>query len=311
VWVVYHRRKTFHVDHHNNWSTIKDILTPGSSPADIFGRASLHRAWEGVRKAIKPTWPTGNMAVVLGKVHKIPRDDARAKFGFSVYMNANPVLLDPDGFSPVLMQDGRLCAYDAGFKGGRALSIEEHCAIMGFPRDYKWGKQIKKFRLYLSKGVCPPVAAWIVKQVDKNASGWTGTFTHEESDFGGVIDLRIKKQEALALANGRPWLPAGAPKAARVPHGVRAAKLLRDPSLPRGHHYTIVDATKCVAPASPQAAFILAALKKAGKPGLTRDELVALAVKDPKGFPTNQPHDRAIGFFLSKFRTAGGLDFAE
>jgi hypothetical protein len=71
---------------------------------------------------------------------------------------------------------------------------------MGFPRDYKWGKRQKRFRMYLSKGVCPPVAAWILKMVDKNASGWTGPYTHEETDFGGVIDLRPKKADALAEA---------------------------------------------------------------------------------------------------------------
>jgi hypothetical protein len=36
--------------------------------------------------------------------------------------------------------------------------------------------------------------------VDKNASGWTGPYTHEETDFGGVIDLRPKKADALAEA---------------------------------------------------------------------------------------------------------------
>ena len=71
---------------------------------------------------------------------------------------------------------------------------------MGFPRDYKWGKRQKQFRMYLSKGVCPPVAAWILKTVDRNASGWVGKSTHEESDFGGVIDLRVKKADALTEA---------------------------------------------------------------------------------------------------------------
>ena len=167
--------------------------------------------------------------------------------------------------------------------------------------------------------------------VDANASGWSGPFTHEESDFGGVIDLRPKKQEALALANGRPWPPAATVKTKRVSftreeaaarsnaafrNGAPrskdglATRARRDPSLPRGHRYKLVDVTKCVT-GSPQWAFMLAALKKAGTRGLTRGELVTLAVKDPKGFPTNQPHDHAIGFFLSKFKSAGGLEFAE
>jgi hypothetical protein len=82
-------------------------------------------------------------------------------------------------------------------------------------------------------------------------------------------------------------------------------------SAPRGHHYCLVNETLCRAPSSPQAAFILKELRRAGKHGMTRAELVDLAVKDPKGFPTNQPHERAIGFFLSKFKGAGGLAFAE
>ena len=314
VWVVYHqlsKRTPFKVVMKPEYSTIKDILDPTGEEADFFGRASLHRAWEGIRKTVKSTWPTGNVVTVLGKVHDLPRDTARAKFGFSVYMNANPVLLDPDGFSPVLMQDGRLCTYDAKRKGGRALSIEEHCAIMGFPRDYKWGRQLRKFRMYLSKGVCPPVATWIMKMVDKNASRWTGPSTHEEADFGGVIDLRPKKQEALALANGRPWPPEGVTKLPRTPRlSTGVVKARRDPSAPRGHRYRLINEAKCVT-GSPQWAFMLTHLRKAGKRGLTRSELVALAVRDPKGFPTNQPHDHAIGFFLSKFKTAGGLEFAE
>lgn len=311
VWVIFHKCKTFKAAMKPEYVTMKDVLTPGGEEADFFGRASLHRAWEATRKLVKPNWPTGNMVTVLHKVLDIPKESVVRKYGFSVYMNANPVLLDPDGFSPVLMQDGRLCV--AGSCGnGRALSIEEHCAIMGFPHDYKWGRQTKKFRMYLSKGVCPPVAAWILKTVDKNASGWTGPFTHEESDFGGVIDLRPKKAEALALANGRPWPPEGKITVLRVPRkpGEPVIRTRRDPSLPRGHRYALIDERKCVT-GSPQWAFMLAALKKAGKRGMTRSELVALAIKDPKGFPTNQPHDHAIGFFLSKFKGLGGLEFAE
>jgi hypothetical protein len=148
--------------------------------------------------------------------------------------------------------------------------------------------------------------------VDKNASGWTGPFTREESDFGGVIDLRPKKAEALALANGRPWPPEGKIAVTRAPRkpGEPVIRARRDPSLPRGHRYALIDERKCVT-GSPQWAFMLAALKKAGKRGMTRSELVALAIKDPKGFPTNQPHDHAIGFFLSKFKGLGGLEFAE
>ncbi len=313
VWVVYHqlpKRQAFHVSMQPNYVTLESIIDKTGTSADFIlggANAQMRKAWNGLRKSVKSSWPTGNVVAVLSKVHDISREEVVAKFNFFSYMNANPVLLDRDGFTPVLLQGGILC------DGGRVLTVEEHCAVMGFPRDYKWGNKLRQFRMYLSKGVCPPVATWIMRQVDKNASGWSGPFTHEEADFGGVIDLRIKKQEALALANGRPWPPPGKVAVPRTPraHGERAViKARRDPDAPRGHHYAIVDITKCVAPNSPQAAFILAALKRAGKTGMTRGELVALAVKDPKGFPTNQPHDRAIGFFLSKFKSNGGLTFA-
>jgi hypothetical protein len=44
------------------------------------------------------------------------------------------------------------------------------------------------------------VATWIIKMMDRNASGWTGKATHSSSEFGGVIDLKPKKAEALAGA---------------------------------------------------------------------------------------------------------------
>jgi hypothetical protein len=44
---------------------------------------------------------------------------------------------------------------------GRQLFLEEYCAIMGFPTDYKWPKP-HMARMFLSKGVCPPVATWVL-----------------------------------------------------------------------------------------------------------------------------------------------------
>jgi hypothetical protein len=310
VWIAFHKTKNFKVDFRPKYNTLSTILDAHGTECGPV-ETGVRVTWERLRGSIRKDWPTGPLPAVLEKVHDIPHEPnfmgARQKFGIRSLVTNNVRLISEDEMSPVIMHATTLAL------GKRLLNVEEYCAIMGFPRDYKWGKQIRKFRMYLSKGVCPPVAAWIMKQVDKNASGWTGPSTHEERDFGGVIDLRVKKAEALALANGRPWPPDGATRPtrpARVLSGL-VLKARRDPSLPRGHKYTLIDIAKCIAPASPQAAFILAALKKAGKPGLTRNELVVLAMHDPKGFPTNQPHDLAIGFFLSKFKSAGGLKFAE
>ena len=81
-------------------------------------------------------------------------------------------------------------------------------------------------------------------------------------------------------------------------------------SSPVGHHYVLVNEAKAYAPGSPQAVFVLAALKRAGGRGLTRAEVIAKAVADQKRFPTNQPHDRAVGFWLSKLKGQGALAFS-
>lgn len=52
--------------------------------------------------------------------------------------------------------------------GGKVISVEDYCAIMGFPRNYKWGKYLKRFREFLSRGVCPPIAAWLLREVQEN-----------------------------------------------------------------------------------------------------------------------------------------------
>lgn len=315
VWVVFHKCRIFKVAMKPEYVLLKSILNPNGTTENLFGiDGQRKRAWDKIRPLIKSSWPHGSIHSVLEKVYNLPRtprlEAVTKRFGLSKYIDDSPKLIDRDGFSSVVLSGTVLC------DGPRPLTVEEYCAIMGFPRDYKWGKQIKKFRTYLSKGVCPPVAAWIMRQVDKNASGWTGPFTHEEKDFGGVIDLRIKKQEALALANGRPWPPPGKVAVPRPPRALSertgaVIKARRDPDAPRGHRYVLIDEAKCKAPNSPQAKFMLNHLRKAGKHGMTRGEIVALAVKDPKGFPTNQPHDRAVGFFLSKFKSLGGLRFAE
>ncbi len=89
------------------------------------------------------------------------------------------------------------------------------------------------------------------------------------------------------------------------------AKARPAPSSPRGHCYVLVNEAKAYAPGSSQADFIIAQLRKAGGRGLNRHDVVAKAIADPKRFPTNQPHDRAVGFWLSKLKGQGALRFAE
>jgi hypothetical protein len=77
---------------------------------------------------------------------------------------------------------------------------------MGFPPDYKWpGQRAKDFRLYLSKGVCPPVAEWILKMMKLNLEGdlilGAGKVLPVDLKPGELADFQITKKEALERRN--------------------------------------------------------------------------------------------------------------
>ena len=85
---------------------------------------------------------------------------------------------------------------------GRLLTPGEYRALMGFPRDYLMpGKAEPKFREYLSKGVCPPVAAWLLAWLLDLCVGKPHRRADHEMFYlledGEIADFNVKKEEAL------------------------------------------------------------------------------------------------------------------
>ncbi len=193
VWVIFHRCAMFYVDLQPKYVTLGAVLNERGTSWKLDGPVA--KVWSAVQPLVKSAWPSGRVCAVLEKVYKLEHEpnfeNVREKYGITGFETKHVRWIDTKQFASVMLPDVTLA------HGKRILNVEEYCAIMGFPRDYKWGAQARKFRVYLSKGVCPPVAAWIMKTVDRNASGWSGKSTREESDFGGIIDLRPKKAEAL------------------------------------------------------------------------------------------------------------------
>lgn len=72
-------------------------------------------------------------------------------------------VLDPAGYATTLLFDSWWACQ------GRVLSYAEYNAVMGFPRSYIFpGKTQPKFREFLSRGVCPPVASWVIRTLLQN-----------------------------------------------------------------------------------------------------------------------------------------------
>jgi site-specific DNA-cytosine methylase len=103
--------------------------------------------------------------------------------------------INPGGFTGVIMSDSHWCL------GDRLLTRPEYCAIAGFPPDYKFDK-LNEARAYLSRGVAPPVARWVLRQVVTHLeqtfdpSKVTAiTDRYVEAAPGEVVDFRVSKSE--------------------------------------------------------------------------------------------------------------------
>jgi len=108
-------------------------------------------------------------------------------------------VLNPAEFAPVVMGTSYLIA------DGRLLTIDEYKAIAGFPRDYIFiGKEAPKFREYLSKGVAPPVAAWLLRWALDLCKGKLHTSSDYEMFFdaqpGETIEFSMKRDTAAERA---------------------------------------------------------------------------------------------------------------
>ncbi len=86
---------------------------------------------------------------------------------------STPYLLDPNGSSPCLLGGCAWFAPDASARfGARPLTGGEYNLIAGFPVDYPIWPERQRCT-FLSKGVAPPVAAWVVKSCMEGGSDVT------------------------------------------------------------------------------------------------------------------------------------------
>jgi site-specific DNA-cytosine methylase len=101
-------------------------------------------------------------------------------------------LLNPNGFSSVLLGGSWY------YLNGRNLSVNGYKRFMGFPIDYEFPtlkrNYLGQMRMFLSKGVIPQVAAWVLSNVRRHLRNERRPEGYEvEIESGQVADFRIKK----------------------------------------------------------------------------------------------------------------------
>jgi hypothetical protein len=180
---------------------------------------------EMLRKIFEGEYGTGTLLQIGKEVLEI--DDPGENFSevrkawnlegiFGVKM---PRFLDPAGWATTLLFDA------CWFIHGRPLLLEEYNLIMGFPKDYQWPDSYSDPRVYLSKGVCPPVATWILRQIQANLEPAELTSDTHVCQPGELLDLCPKKKDVEKALRGEQPEP---PKVRKL----RQEKLFKAP-IPR------------------------------------------------------------------------------
>lgn len=114
------------------------------------------------------------------------------------FASGTMVHLGPDDIAPVLM-GGSFWYYN-----GRCVSETGFKRIAGFPADYIFPESPrnlrKDMRTGLSKGVMPPIAAWILEQVGRHTNMRALTEPsvpsyHLECQPNHIVDFRIRKKD--------------------------------------------------------------------------------------------------------------------
>jgi site-specific DNA-cytosine methylase len=123
-----------------------------------------------------------------------------------------PRKLDPEWFAPVVLGG---CFF---YINNRPLTQIEYQRIVGFPDNWKWpSKMDSQFLTYLSKGVSPPVAEWITRQMLANVerTALLGPNAHVGTP-GDIIDIRPNRQQAIDGIRLSKQIPLPLPKRSKV-----------------------------------------------------------------------------------------------
>jgi site-specific DNA-cytosine methylase len=156
-------------------------------------------------------------AVLFDFKYRTPTSTAQDKWEmFKKYIggfaSGTMCYLDPNGLAPVLMGGSHW------YLNGRNVSETAFTRIGGFPGDYQFPETPKNYRrqqrMYISKGVMPPVAAWILEQVTRHLGERVATpYTEEaqpayrlECEPNHIADFRITKEGWKKRAEGLPEL---------------------------------------------------------------------------------------------------------
>lgn len=186
LWIIFRR----HFDRTpitapRKYRVVGDIVRETGTRAHL-GEASIQGILDKLPSGmIAGEYGPGSVLALTSKVHPAMSDATVAEmYGFTGKFQCKlPRILDEGAPATVVLYDS------SWFVRGRHLWVEEYDAIMGFPPGYVW-PNLRKQKLYLSKGVCPPIVPWILE-------------TMEDGAMQEVNDLRPARRDVMAVIKSR------------------------------------------------------------------------------------------------------------
>lgn len=186
LWIIF--RRDFirtSIEAPTAYAVVGDVVQETGTLAHL-GEASI----QGIIDKLPPgmiagDYGPGSVLALAHRANPAMSDEAVAEaYGFKGKFQCKlPRVLDEGAPATVVLYDS------SWFVRGRHLWVEEYDAIMGFPPGYVW-PNLRKQKLYLSKGVCPPIVPWIL---------WTMAAGRMQE----VNDLRPVKRDVMAVIKSR------------------------------------------------------------------------------------------------------------
>lgn len=187
-WIIFVKKSLglkpeFHIDVNHNFVHVGDVLDPnvGDTTCHSSQTKRMQLQFERFKKLgltpedqdkilAGPDYGYGGLLRVLSNWKGLPRGwKNREAFVHetivgSHFTSGSLHTLNPNGFAPVLL------ASAWWWFGKRMIGYDDYKVLMGFPATYQYHKERMTLEL-LSRGVCPPVARWIIRLMDRNVFG--------------------------------------------------------------------------------------------------------------------------------------------
>jgi site-specific DNA-cytosine methylase len=228
VWIVFSKTRLLDIEYRPVYRPLKNfLLTEGTLVGYGNARRVVKKLKEAgvtddtLREIFEGTHGLGSVLQIGKRVLGLDEFEVKEKWNLhGQFTSKMPRMINQEEWAPTILGDS------TWFVNGRPLFMEEFCAIMGFPTDYQWPRSYEP-RLYLSKGVCPPVATWILKQIEMNLAKNKPEFelgtSYRRCQPGELLDLCPKKQEVEDALAGRVPASPKQPKV-RTPKAERKVK---------------------------------------------------------------------------------------